>query len=35
MKRWMDFFAVLLLAVFSGSRTKITNEGVSIKFITT
>ncbi|GMT44780.1 MAG: hypothetical protein IEMM0006_0612 [bacterium] len=27
MRRWVDFFAVLLLAVFPGSRTKITNEG--------
>ena len=27
MKRWMNFFALLLLAVFPVSRPKITNEG--------
>jgi hypothetical protein len=34
-KRWTGFLAVVLLAVFPGSRTEVTNEGVSVKFITT
>ncbi len=35
MRRWVDFFAVLLLAAFPGSGTEITNEGVFTKCIAT